>query len=87
MVQANEVMTALFGFSASIRQIIKHVLLKVNMRIRGVNHTRLRSLCCSQGLRAGFERLVYESASPYQSKIDMVKLLRVYGGCLGAERR
>jgi hypothetical protein len=24
---------------------------------------------------------------PVQSKIDMVKLLRVYGGCLGVERR
>jgi len=24
---------------------------------------------------------------PIQSRIDMVKLLRVYGGCLGVERR
>ena len=31
-----------------------------------------------------YERLVDKTI---QSKIDMVKLLRVYGGCLGVERR
>ena len=30
---------------------------------------------------------VFKKKAINQSKIDMVKLLRVYGGCLGVERR
>jgi hypothetical protein len=33
------------------------------------------------------ERSFGDLRKPVQSSIDMVKLLRVYGGCLGVERR
>ena len=41
-----------------------------------------RSLCLPT-LRSGH----LPGLATYQSLIDMVKLLRVYGGCLGVERR
>ena len=47
-----------------------------------------------QVFRVSYEKLADMSAhnegdfgQPVQSTIDMVKLLRVHGGCLGVERR
>ena len=34
-----------------------------------------------------FNERLGDMRKPVQSSIDMVKLLRVYGGCLGVERR
>ena len=59
------------------------------MQMRGIIQYNSNEFLCSLS-----EELVNMSAyykgdidKPVQSKIDMVKLLRVYGGCLGVERR
>jgi hypothetical protein len=65
----------------------EYVLLQVNMQMRGIIQYNSEHAF----RRRGEEFVKYERNRRYyihvQSKIDMVKLLRVYGGCLGVERR
>ena len=56
------------------------VLLQVNMRMRESFFDIIRETF-------SHERKLRRTYGPMQSTIDMVKLLRVYGGCLGVERR
>ena len=45
------------------------------------------SVCKTNLLNFNEHAIVFIRRNLYQSVIDMVKLLRVYGGCLGVERR
>jgi hypothetical protein len=57
------------------------------MQMRGIIQCNSEQIFCFKQGICQYERSLGANDQFIQSKIDMVKLLRVYGGCLGVERR